>query len=132
MPAGLLIPSQTTALIVPPQPRKLLKLRAWGITANNADTKTLKFYVGATNFSIALTTNTGNAWQAEMEYMSKDNTHQIARFLCMHGTAILSNSELTNGGDDLTTALVAKITATASVGNANDIVVHGAVVEFWV
>lgn len=132
MPAGFLVPSQVTAPINPPQPSKLIKLRAWGVTANNGDSKTLKLYHGTTSFSASLTTSSAAAWMAEMELLRKDNTHQIARFLCIHGTSIIACSQLTNGADDLTTALVAKVTGQAGAGNAGDIICNGAVIEFWV
>lgn len=132
VPAGFLAPSQTTSPVTPPQPNKGIKVRAWGVTANNGDTKTLKFYFGGTSFSIALTTSTANPWQAEMEVIRKDNTHQVARFICIHGTSILSNQQSTSLAEDLTGAVTVKVTATASVGNANDVICNGAAIEFWV
>lgn len=132
LPAGFLLPSQTTAQITPPQPLKGIKYRAWGLTVNNGDTKTLKFYFGGTSFSASLTTSSAAAWVAEMEVIRKDNTHQVARFLCIHGTSIIACSQSTSVAEDLTGAVTIKSTATASVGNANDIVENGALVEFWV
>jgi len=109
----------------------LLKLRAWGVTANNADAKTLKLYHGTTSFTVSLTTSTAAAWLAELELMRVSVTAQIARFLCIHGTSILACSQLTNGADNLANSLIAKVTGTAGTGNAGDIICNGAVVELW-
>lgn len=130
LPSGLLIPpvvenTPPGAAFAP----RLLKLRAWGITANNADTKTLRLYHGTTVFSQALTVSTAAAWLAELELMATGALTQIARFLVIHGAAVLGAQSLTNGADNLNTSLVAKVTGQASVANAGDIICQGALVE---
>lgn len=127
--AGLLIPPPLPNLVNPAFAPRCLKIRAWGVTANNTDVKTLRVYHGTTVFSQALTTSTTNAWLAELELMATSAVVQIARFIVWHGAAVLGTQQLTNGADNLTTALVAKVTGQASVGNAGDIVCNGCVVE---
>lgn len=106
-----------------------LRLSAWGVTANNGDTKTLRLYHGTTTFSQALTTSTANPWYAELVLVRISLTSQFAKFMVIHGTAILALSQSTSGSDSLATALVAKVTAQASAGNANDVVCNGALLE---
>jgi len=106
-----------------------LRMKAWGVTANNADTKTLKLYHGALSFSFALNTNTAAAWIAEMIVMRASATTQIAMASVQHATTLIAPQQSTSGSDTLANSLVAKITGQASASNANDIVCNGAIVE---
>lgn len=132
LPAGLLVPSAPVGQRNPPEPSRGLRLRAWGVTANNADTKTLRLYHGALVFSQALTVSTANAWFAELELIRSGNSAQIARFLVTHGAAVLTTQQSTAGADNLANSLIAKVTGQAGTGNAGDIICNCALVELLV
>jgi len=97
-----------------------LKLRAWGTTAANGNTKTVKLYFGASSVSLgALATNNKN-WYVEAEVV---RTGAAAQFFFGNGqtdtTAITPT--FTSGTDDFTTALTLKVTGTDGTDSAGDI-----------
>ena len=107
---------------------QIARLRAWGTKANNADVKTLKLYIGGTGFSANLTASTATAWYAELELVRTGAKTQRSSFRVLDNNATLSVQQATTGTDDLSTALIAKVTATA--GAASDVTCTIATVEF--
>jgi len=100
---------------------KGLRLKAFGNTANNTDTKTLKLYHGTTVLSFTLNASSGANWYAEMSIFRTGAATQVAAGIAMHGTTLITPAAA-SGTDTLSGQLTAKVTGQASVANANDIV----------
>jgi hypothetical protein len=115
-------------LIVPGQ---RLRIRAWGTTAANADTKLLKVYFGS-----QVILNTGAvAANAKPWYIECDVIMQSAGNQLILARGSFNGAELAPaivaGTQDETAAIVLKDTIAASVANANDLTESAYSVEFW-
>lgn len=105
-----------------------LRIKAWGATLNNTDTKNLRIYHGTTVLNFALNTSVAAPWIADFILLRTGAATQIAAANVVHGSTLIA--PLTASGTDaLSAALVAKITGQANVGTLNDITLLGAVVE---
>jgi len=105
------------------------RIKAWGITANNAHTKTLRVYHGTTSFSFTLTASDAGPWEVEMIVMRSGAAAQIAMAKCTDDTAFIATVQSISGSDTLSSALVVKVTGQTSTSAANDIVCNGATIE---
>jgi len=111
-----------------------VRVKAWGITANNADAKTLAFKVdGNTFLTQAMTTSIAGAWEIEMLFISTgaNTQRRYARLTqsTLNGTAsnLIQHSSSTEAAN---TTLAQVIKVTGSATNDNDIVQQGMIVEF--
>ena len=107
---------------------KGLRIKAWGSTANNADTKALRIYHGTTVLNFALNTASAAVWTAEFVILRTGAATQVASGTVLHGAALIAPLSA-SGTDTLANQLTAKITGQASAANANDIVCTAAYVE---
>lgn len=106
-----------------------LRITAWGITANNANAKTLKMYFGSqVILTFAFTTSQANTWRAVAEVFSTGTDAQdyVAQ-LTQAGTASGSDVESGTATQDDGAAITIKCTGEATADN--DIVQQGMLVE---
>lgn len=105
-----------------------IRIKMWGVTANNANAKTLRAYLGTTALAApALGVSSAATWSLELLIVRTGATAQeILRFV-VHGVSILSTVRLT-AAETLANALTIKATGEATADN--DIQQYGMVVEF--
>src|SRR3990172_4242167 len=107
---------------------QVLRVTVWGITAGNANAKTIVFNFGATTVTINAVTAAPNAqnWRAVFEIV---RTGATAQRLSGFGTAgvIPEGTYAATPAATLSAAVVIKVTGAATADN--DIVQHGLLVE---
>lgn len=107
----------------------VVRIVAWGVTANNAAAKTVKLYFGSLAIlTKALTTNQAGTWRIVADVtITATDTQEYSAQLLQGGTTTLI--EVTNGGhtQDDGAEITVKCTGTASADN--DIVQHGMIVK---
>lgn len=109
------------------------RLRAWGVTANNVNAKTINLVLGGGSISLsqALTTSTANPWEIEAIILAagaSPSPKQSALWTIKHGAAILSTQQSTAGTEVTTAPIPLLLTASTTTGNA-DIVCNGSLLE---
>jgi hypothetical protein len=111
----------------------VLEFHAFGTTANNADTKTIRAYFGATKLidsgSLVLT---NGSWEIRGKVIRTGATAQIAvAAIDTNSAAVLGAfNTYTTPAETLANAITLKFTGQAGTANANDIVQTGLVVEW--
>lgn len=106
-------------------PTSVLRVLAFGTVANNANAKTLKFYIGATSQSFTLQASVANSWRFEAYVVSNGSASQKSNATVICGISSGSTSEtftISSTENDLAN-IVVKLTGTATT--TNDIVCTG-------
>jgi hypothetical protein len=108
---------------------KAIRVTGFGQTANTANAKTMRLYLGATLLG-ALSTSTALAnWHLNLTLIRAGAASQIYTLLAFAG-GLANMSNLVNPTtENLATDLIIKITGQNGVAAASDIVFRGAVVE---
>lgn len=108
---------------------KGVRVYAWGTTAANTNTKTMRPYFAGSNMTGIATTTSGASWFLEMVVLRTGASSQIAavRNLVNANAVVVAGGPTGNG--DTTTALIIKVTGQSGTGTAADIVFKGAIVE---
>lgn len=109
---------------------KGVRIRAWGTTAGNANNKSirLKFGATATMFLVGIVMNNQN-WTFETDVWRTGAATQDA--IATGSRANISiGATFTNPTEDVTGAIIIKLTGENAVAEANDIVAEGIKVEF--
>lgn len=110
-----------------------LRVKAWGVTANNAHTKTLKLKFGATPLvvaNVALTASVADVWALEAIIIRATATTQLAMSTVLDsGTGVLGVAQSTSGAETLANALLLSLTGASGSSAANDITCEGWIVE---
>jgi hypothetical protein len=106
-----------------------LRITAWGVTANNANAKTVKLYFGsATILTTALTTSVSAFWKIEaLVVRTGSNAQAYISHLTQGGATVIADIERGNLTQTDTAAITIKCTATATADN--DIQQFGMIVE---
>lgn len=110
---------------------KGIRITAWGTTANNGNTKTLKIYFDGTLIdSIVLTVSQVNSWRYSMDVLWRASGNATCIAQCIQGgTATqVSCGAVTVTGITETAAIIAKLTGEATAND--DILQRGMLVEF--
>lgn len=106
-----------------------LRVTAWGITANNADAKTVKLYFGATQVAaISLTTSQANTWRFEAVIVRTGASSQVgsASFI-QGGTVSQVGATGSTPVGTLSSNVIVKCTGEATT--IDDIIQRGLLVE---
>lgn len=106
-----------------------VRVTGWGTTANNADTKTLKFYFGSAVGSSALTASIAGRWWAQANVFRTGSSTQDAIVALTGGATSLADADFAALTETDTSAITIKFTGQASAANANDIIQEGMMVE---
>lgn len=96
-----------------------VRIVSWGTVANNANTKTLKFYFGTTSQAFVLQSSVANSWLLEAYIVSTGSAAQTAVVTVRCGLVAASTIDvftLTPTENDLANITV-KITGTATTTN---------------
>lgn len=113
---------------------RALRIRAWGITANNSNPKTITLNVGSqTVMTQALTVSIAGTWRIEATVIrTGDSTQDVFAELLQLAT-IVHKQTATAGTQTDTSAIVIKCTGTVTDGgggiNNDDLVNEGLIVE---
>lgn len=109
-------------------PGEVIKFRAWGTGVNNANTKTLKVYFGASTLTFTIPASIAAKWCVDVHIV-----HVSASVQQMIGTMVTTNASTSNDcqtaapTEDATTALTVKVTGTATT--TGDITMTGLIIE---
>lgn len=107
---------------------KTLRIRAWGTTANNVNTKQLTLNWGSQVIvNTALTTSLAGLWETEAIVTRTGGNTQDVVARTLQGATLIFDQELTSGTQTDTAQIIIKMTGTATT--TNDIVQEGLVVE---
>jgi hypothetical protein len=114
----------------------MIRVKASGILAAVARSRTVKLYLGGTFVSIVTSTNTHVSWSIEVEHLRVDATNRITRWSTRVGLASGNDGvvQSASGTGAMTWANAQDIKITGQVGVgavANDIVGQSLSVEFW-
>ena len=106
-----------------------VRITAWGITANNANAKTVKMYFGSTNVgSLICTTNTIEGWVHQAVIIRTGATAQLGRLVLSAQAAVWKwGGNATAPTETLSGAVTIKCTGEATA--TNDIVQQLMLVE---
>jgi hypothetical protein len=111
-----------------------VEIHAWGTTANNTDTKTLKCYFGATAIMTqALTVSIAGVWDVRATVLRTGAaTEEAIATLASQGAAGVAMSTVldTQPNADTTGAITISCTGQANATNANDIKQNGMTVMY--
>ena len=111
-----------------------VEIHAWGITANNTDTKTLKCYFGSTAIMTqALTVSIAGVWDVRATVLRTGAaTEEAIATLASQGAAGIAMSTVidTQPSADTTGAITINCTGQANATNANDIKQNGMTVMY--
>jgi len=107
----------------------ILKVRAWGKYAANANTKQVRFKFGAYTFDGTLHSVNNRTFDVEIAiHRLTSATQQVFSNITESGVGAYSAnrlSEISNEAEDLTTVLTISLTGQNGVAAANDIELHG-------
>ncbi len=107
---------------------KTLRIKAWGSTVNNANTKQLTLNWGSQVVcNTALTQSIAGMWEVEATIIRTGGNTQDVVARCLQGATLIFDQELTGGTQTDTAQIIVKMTGTATT--TNDIVQEGLVVE---
>lgn len=119
--ATTIIPAQSFSL-----PTSYLRVIAFGTVANNANAKTLKFYVGSASQSLSLQAGVATSWRLEAWVIGNGSASQKTNVAVLCGTTAstgtVDNYTVSTTESDIADITV-KITGTATT--TNDIVCTG-------
>jgi hypothetical protein len=100
-----------------------LSLLAAGTLANNAHTKSVRLYFGASMFFVVNTTLASAVWLAHMRVYRSASKAQLILADGQAGTSLVTPAIFTGANDD-TTALTLKVTGQSGSSGANDVVAN--------
>jgi len=103
-----------------------VRITAWGKTANNGDTKTLKLYFGSLIFTNALPTSVAGQWKVEA--IVSPTTKNAQDY--MSSLVTLSTQDIESGSLTETDSSAITIKCTGEATTTNDIVQEGLLVEY--
>lgn len=108
---------------------KIAKLRCWGQTANNGNSKTLKLKFGADTYTAFSGVVTAQSWYAEYTLMHKtaiSTQNRVGRseFGSTQATTVVGVIALPETSD-----IIVQITGQTNVATANDVTVEGAILD---
>lgn len=111
-----------------------VRIHAWGTTANNANTKTLKGYFGAGVYlNLALTASQAGRWELYVSVIKTGSSTQKIIAELNEGTVSLAAGKIalisTTGSETDTAAITIKCTGTSGTASS-DITQEGLVIEF--
>jgi hypothetical protein len=114
---------------------KGVRVTAWGITANNANVKTYRFYFGTSSIGYVLTSSITGVWRSEFTVFRTGPNTQDAAFKIsevVNSAALAAPKEaqvaIDADAETDTAAITIKVTGEATANN--DIVQQGMLVEF--
>jgi hypothetical protein len=111
------------------QAGRCVRISAWGTLANNADSKIIRLYFGASVISSGSLTLANVNWVAEMIVCKTGSSTQSVRGTMQVGTTLIP--PYWNAGTDTdASAITIKTTGQAGTTNASDIVSKGQLVEY--
>jgi hypothetical protein len=104
-----------------------VSISAWGSVAATSATKTIRVYFGAQVVSLPYTTTQTGAWRVAMQvYKQAANVQLIITEVdALGATTTRTISNITNGAEVDTAAIVIKVTGQSSVGTANLLLCNG-------
>jgi hypothetical protein len=109
---------------------KVMRIRAWGVTAANGNNKTIKLFFGATNLSSGVVTSNNKSWSISMDVIRSGTSTQATYASCQVDTSVVAPAYQAATETD-TAAIVIKATgASGTTGAANDVVLKGMTIEF--
>jgi hypothetical protein len=109
----------------------VLRIKAWGVTGANANTKTIKVHFGANAQTIYGSTGNNSQWVYDGLVIRTGAATQALRHYNVVATSVASNTAPTTT-QDLTTALVIKVTGESSAAADNDVRLLGFTIEVTV
>lgn len=108
---------------------RTLKIRAWGTTANNANAKTLKLYLGATAIlTYSLTVSQAGVWVLEATVMRSSSGNQVTEGHLVESPGNKAYAELATPAITDTATIVIKVTGQGVA--SNDVLQKGMLVEY--
>lgn len=107
-----------------------IRIRAWGTTAANANSKNQRLYFGGTVIGLINGSSSGAVWNFDAVIVRTDAAAQVAHAIGqLGGYATGSSNTHTPLTADTTAAIPIKITGQNGVASAGDIVFRGVIVE---
>jgi hypothetical protein len=109
--------------------KKGVTITAWGTTANNANTKTLKLYFGAVMLTTVLTANQASVWRIRAEVISTgtDAQRYVSQLLQGGATSVIDVEQGTLTQDDGATIT---IKCTGEATSTDDVKQEGLIVSY--
>lgn len=109
-----------------------LRIRVFGLTAANGNTKTVKLYFGALAYTVNAATSAPNGvqWFSEAVIIRTGASAQIRNKWGVVGAVPENTTVSTSLASDTTAAITIKITGQNGTASAGDITFSGALVEF--
>jgi hypothetical protein len=108
--------------------KKGVKIKAWGVTAANANNKTMKLYFGAAVITTLTAATNNKGWELELEVYKTGSSTQVVFGKGQVDTTNVT-ALVTTGTETDTAAIVIKVTGTDGTDSAGDIVAKGLTVE---
>lgn len=108
-----------------------VSISAWGSVAATSATKTIRVYFGAQVISVPYTTTQTGNWRVAMQVYKQAASVQliISEVDALGATTTRTISNITNGAEVDTAAIVIKVTGQSSVGTANLLLCNGLIVR---
>ncbi len=107
-----------------------IRIRAWGVTANNANTKTVKLYFGTVAvLTQALTASIAGSWAIEGTVYRTGSDTQDCIFTLNQGATDIAHAEFTALTQDEDAAITVKCTGESNA-DTNDIIQEGLEISF--
>lgn len=107
---------------------RAVRVTGWGTGANNANSKTVKFYFGSACLSADMTTSQANSWRIVADIIRTGaNTQSCTAQFIQGGTTTIATSTTTSLTEDTGALILVKFTGTGT--DTNDIVQTGFVME---
>lgn len=103
-----------------------IEVEAWGVTANNANAKTIKLYFnGAAVLTESLDTGVIGEWRVIAKFLCRNNLDVRYWAQVFENTSAGAIVTDTDTGVDITAAVTVKITGQAPAGASSDIILQG-------
>lgn len=107
-----------------------VRIRAWGTTAANANSKVIRLYFGATLVgAVAAFTTSASGWVVQADVYRTGATAQVAIGFGNYVSSGYNNITNSTPAETLSGAIVIKVTGQAAAGASNDITGVGLTVE---
>lgn len=107
---------------------RALKITAFGITAANGNTKTIRLKYGGTTIGTAVTSTSGDSWRIDATVIRTGATTQVAS--CNYVIGSVTSSTYTTPAETLSGAVNILVTGQNETSSANDIEFKGLTVEY--
>lgn len=110
---------------------KLVRICAWGTFGATINSKITKLYFGSTNIYSRTAADNGLDWSLHATIIRTGASAQKSVVFSTKGNAF-GKVQVASPAEDTTSGIIIKVTGQNAVAQANDIVLEGMVVEFFV